>query len=155
VLLERACTVFVDTRYANLAQISVAHLYNLRKSAGYQRRRQHWTKTRPTPIAIRREPRPDGIPGYIRIDSVHQGDQDGFKGVYHINPVNCVTQWELWRWIREDYWNRIAAPLSKAQGKRAIKPIGAASTRLARIGKFADVPQFTFEVREARTVRIE
>lgn len=27
--------------------------------------------------------------------SVHQGDQDGLKGVYHINAVDCVTQWEL------------------------------------------------------------
>ncbi len=34
-------------------------------------------------------------PGFIRIDSVHQGDQDGIKGVYHINTVDCVTQWEL------------------------------------------------------------
>ena len=26
---------------------------------------------------------------------MHQGDQDGVKGVYHINAVDCVTQWEL------------------------------------------------------------
>jgi transposase InsO family protein len=26
---------------------------------------------------------------------VHQGDQDGAKGVYHINAVDCLTQWEL------------------------------------------------------------
>jgi len=26
---------------------------------------------------------------------VHQGDQDGMKGVYHINAVDIVTQWEL------------------------------------------------------------
>lgn len=26
---------------------------------------------------------------------MHQGDQDGIKGVYHINAVDCVTQWEL------------------------------------------------------------
>jgi len=25
---------------------------------------------------------------------VHQGDQDGLKGVYHINAVDCVTQYE-------------------------------------------------------------
>jgi hypothetical protein len=29
------------------------------------------------------------------MDSVHQGDRDGVKGVYHINAVDCVTQWEL------------------------------------------------------------
>mgnify|MGYP001262045244 FL=1 len=34
-------------------------------------------------------------PHFIGIDSVHQGDQDGIKGVYHINAVDCVTQWEL------------------------------------------------------------
>ena len=51
---------------------------------------------RPTGIAIgeRRAPQPDGHPGYLRIDSVHQGDEDGVKGVYHINVVDCVTQWE-------------------------------------------------------------
>lgn len=26
--------------------------------------------------------------------SVHQGGQDGVKGVYHINTVDCVTQYE-------------------------------------------------------------
>ena len=35
------------------------------------------------------------MPGYIRIDSVHQGDQDGMKGVYHINAVDSVTQFQL------------------------------------------------------------
>jgi hypothetical protein len=30
----------------------------------------------------------------LRVDSVHQGDQDGLKGVYHINAVDCVTQYE-------------------------------------------------------------
>jgi transposase InsO family protein len=80
-----------------LATISVGHLYNLRKRTGYRDRRQVFTKTRPTGLAIgeRRAPAPDNRPGFIRIDSVHQGDQDGIKGVYHINAVDCVTQWEL------------------------------------------------------------
>jgi hypothetical protein len=53
--------------------------------------------TRPTPVSIgeRRKPEPRGRPGYIRIDTVHQGDQDGVKGVYHINAVDEVTQWEV------------------------------------------------------------
>jgi len=53
--------------------------------------------TNPTgiPIGKRRTPQPNGIPGYIRIDSVHQGDQDGVKGVYHINAVDCVTQMQF------------------------------------------------------------
>src|ERR1035438_6711248 len=47
------------------------------------------------PIGKRRAPQPNNMPGYIRIDSVHQGDQDGAKGVYHINAVDCVTQMEF------------------------------------------------------------
>ena len=34
-------------------------------------------------------------PGYIRIDTIHQGDIDDQKGVYHINAVDEVTQWEI------------------------------------------------------------
>ena len=57
----------------------------------------NFTKTRPVvnPIGIRRAPRPAGRPGFIRIDSVHQGDMDGTKGVYHVNAVDIVTQWEV------------------------------------------------------------
>lgn len=97
VLLMRAVTLFGDVRYARLAQISVSHLYNLRASEFYRRRRLVWQRTRPAPvaIAIRKAPAPDGCPGYIRIDTVHQGDLDGVKGVYHINAVDIVTQWEL------------------------------------------------------------
>ena len=96
-LIARAVTVFRDARYERLAQISVAHLYNLRRARGYAIRRRHWTKTRghSVPIAQRRAPAPDGRPGFIRIDSVHQGDQDGVKGLYHINAVDCVTQFEI------------------------------------------------------------
>ena len=93
-LMERAHHVFGDPRYEHLAGISVSHLYNLRGSKPYQSKRRHWTKTNPTgaPIGTRRAPQPNGVPGYIRIDSVHQGDQDGVKGVYHINAVDCVNQ---------------------------------------------------------------
>jgi len=96
-LMVRALATYGDARYERLARISTAHLYNLRKRAGYTERRRHWSKTRPTPVAIgaRRAPAPEGRPGFIRIDSVHQGEQDGVKGVYHINAVDCVTQWEL------------------------------------------------------------
>jgi transposase InsO family protein len=53
--------------------------------------------TRPTPVSIgeRRKPEPRGCPGYLRIDTVHQGDEGGVKGVYHINAVDEVTQWEV------------------------------------------------------------
>jgi len=96
-LMQRAYTVYDDARYARLATLSVAHLYNLRHQVGYQATRAHWTKTRgyAVPIGQRRAPTPDGRPGFIRIDSVHQGDQDGAKGLYHINAVDCVTQYEI------------------------------------------------------------
>lgn len=95
-LMERAWRLFGDPRYERLALISVAHLYNLRQRTGYLRRRQVWTKTRPVtaPIGERRAPAPHNQPGYLRLDTVHQGDQDGLKGVYHINAVDCVTQYE-------------------------------------------------------------
>jgi len=96
-LMQRAYAIYGDARYARLATVSVAHLYNLRHQAGYQTTRAHWTKTRgyAVPIGQRRAPTPDGRPGFIRIDSVHQGDQDGAKGLYHINAVDCVTQYEI------------------------------------------------------------
>src|SRR5271165_695709 len=97
VLLMRAHQHFGDARYRQLAGISVAHLYNLRASTGYRKQRRVWTHTRPTPlrIGVRRAPAPNGLPGYIRIDTVHQGNQDGFRGVYHINAIDIVTQWQL------------------------------------------------------------
>lgn len=96
-LFERAYHVYGEEAYERLASISVSHLYNLRKSNGYTRQRRHFTKTQRTAVKIgeRRKPRPNGQPGYIRIDTVHQGDQDKKKGVYHINAVDEVTQFEV------------------------------------------------------------
>jgi transposase InsO family protein len=36
-----------------------------------------------------------GRRGFLRIDTVHQGDWNGVKGVYHINAVDAVTQWQV------------------------------------------------------------
>ena len=47
------------------------------------------------PIGVRKAPRPHGKAGFIRIDSVHQGDLDGVKGVYHITCVDEVSQWQV------------------------------------------------------------
>ena len=96
-LLQRAYNVYGDTRYERLANLSVSHLYNLRKSQGYQVQRVRYTKTRPVcnSIGIRQPPRPNGRAGWVRIDSVHQGDLDGLKGVYHITCVDCVSQWQV------------------------------------------------------------
>jgi len=97
-LCERAHTCFNEAGYERLVNISVAHIYNLRKSTGYTKYRCHYEKTKsPKGIHIgeRKKPYPNGQPGYIRIDTVHQGDLDGCKGVYHINAVDEVTQFEM------------------------------------------------------------
>ena len=96
-LLQRAYTLYGDARYERLADLSSSHLYNLRKSAGYQRQRASFTKTRPVcnPIGVRKAPRSGGRAGFIRVDSVHQGDLDGLKGVYHITCVDEVSQWQV------------------------------------------------------------
>jgi transposase InsO family protein/antitoxin component HigA of HigAB toxin-antitoxin module len=96
-ILEREHNEYGQAAYQRLAGISVAHLYRLRNTAAYRKRNTTYQPTRPTPIPIgeRRKPRPQGVPGYLRIDTVHQGDQDGCKGLYHINAVDEVTQWEI------------------------------------------------------------
>ena len=96
-LCHRAYHVFEQKEYKNLSQISVSHLYNLRHTAGYLRARREFTKTRSTKVKIgeRRKPDSQGKPGMIRIDTVHQGDLDGKKGVYHINAVDEVTEFEI------------------------------------------------------------
>ena len=97
-VLRRQRDVFGDERFEPLGSISVGHLYNLRHSAGYRSQRVVLTKTQPTKntrIGMRKAPAPEGRPGFIRIDSVHPGDLDGVKGPYHINAVDCVTQWQV------------------------------------------------------------
>ena len=94
---ERAYDVYGEKKYQNLAQLSVSHLYNLRGSKTYTTQRRTFEKTKPRHVAIgeRRKPQPDGEPGYIRIDTVHQGDLDKVKGVYYINAVDEVTQFQI------------------------------------------------------------
>jgi hypothetical protein len=96
-ILEREYSEYQQAAYVRLSSISVAHLYRLRNSSAYRKRNTSYQPTRPTPIAIgeRRKPQPRGEAGFLRIDTVHQGDQDGRKGVYHINAVDEVTQWEI------------------------------------------------------------
>jgi len=96
-ILEREYSEYEQAAYQRLAGISVAHLYRLRATQGYRKRNSTYQPTRPTPIPIgeRRKPQPQGKPGYLRVDTVHQGDQDGKKGLFHINAVDEVTQWEI------------------------------------------------------------
>lgn len=96
-ILERESSRYGQTAYQRLAGISVAQLYRLRNTAAYRKHNTTYqpTKPTPTPIGERRKPQPQGTPGYLRIDTVHQGDLDGRKGLYHINAVDEVTQWEI------------------------------------------------------------
>ena len=57
----------------------------------------NYAKTRSAQVAIgeRRKPRPEGKPGYLRVDTAHQGDLDGIKGVHHINAADEVAQWQV------------------------------------------------------------
>lgn len=95
-LCERMYQVFGDARFERLARISNGHLYNLRQHKTYRSNRTHLDKTYSVrvPIGERRKPAPDGQPGYRRVDSVHQGDLDGIKGLYLINAVDEVTQFQ-------------------------------------------------------------
>ncbi len=96
-ILRREYQIFNKKEYAQISLISSSHIYNLRKRRQYQSRTLFCKKTRPVPVNIgqRHKPRPFGKPGFIRVDTVHQGDLEKEKGVYHINLVDEVTQWEL------------------------------------------------------------
>lgn len=98
-ILNREYEIFKNTAYEKISRISVSHIYNFRSN-----NRQYGSSQaiiyKPTPtiqsnIGVRRKPEPDGQPGYLRVDSVHQGDLNKEKGLYHINLVDEVTQWEM------------------------------------------------------------
>jgi transposase InsO family protein len=118
-ILERECAVYGKKEYERLSRISSSHVYNLRVTRQYESvLGSSFEKTKPTatPIGQRRKPEPDGKPGYIRVDTVHQGDcvgengNAGKKGVYHINLVDEVLQWEIAGSI-EGISERFLAPL--------------------------------------------
>jgi len=97
-ILEREFQVYEKREYERLARISMAHIYNLRRRADYRRVSHLRTKTQATQVSIgeRRKPDPRNRPGWLRVDTVRQGDRsDGTKGIYHLNAVDTVTQWEV------------------------------------------------------------
>ena len=96
-ILYREYHDFNKAEYRKISGISVSHIYNLRKTRRYTFSTLTYTKTNPVKrnIGERRKPQPNGKPGYIRVDSVHQGDKDGQKGVYYINSVDEATQWQI------------------------------------------------------------
>jgi transposase InsO family protein len=96
-ILKREYEQYGQPEYVRLAGISAAHVYNLRRSARYRKLAARWEPTKPSAIQIgqRRRPDPQGRRGFLRIDTVHQGDWGGAKGVYHIHAVDAVTQWQV------------------------------------------------------------
>jgi transposase InsO family protein len=98
-ILQREHRVYHHEAYKTISEISVSHLYNIRNhNRQYTSSRAKWiTHTRAVQvlIGIRAKPRPEGRPGFLRVDTVHSGDLNGRKGAYHINIVDEVTQWEV------------------------------------------------------------
>lgn len=88
-----------NTDFNNIAKISIAHVYNLRRCARYHRLTRRFQKTKSSAtgkkIGLRQKPQPEGRPGYLRVDTIHQGDKNGVKGVYHINTIDEITQFEF------------------------------------------------------------
>ena len=107
---------FRKTEYKRLRNISISHLYRLRITDRHKFRAKTFSKTNPTKVSIgeRRKPEPNGKPGYLCVDTVHQGDKDGEKGAYHINLVDMVTQNEFVgsvEAISEKYMKKILSDL--------------------------------------------
>ena len=98
-IMRREFTVFGKKEFENISGISVSHLYNIRNhNLQYESSPALFfkhTQTTKVDIGIRRKPMPYGKPGFLRVDTVHQGDLEGIKGVYHINIVDEVTQYEM------------------------------------------------------------
>lgn len=96
-ILLREYEVFGNRDYERLSQISVSHIYNLRGKRQYISGSLTYNPTPTTKVSIgeRKKPNSQGKPGFIRVDSVHQGDLDQEKGVYHINLTDEATQWEI------------------------------------------------------------
>lgn len=98
-ILRREYEVFGNNTYKTISEISASHIYNLRNHNRQYNSSEakFFTRTQAVErkIGIRRKPQPNGKPGYLRIDTVHQGDSGGTKGMYHINIVDEVTQYEM------------------------------------------------------------
>lgn len=96
-ILKDEFYLFNRVEFERLKNISVAHLYRLRGTDRYRERAIIFSKTKPTkvPIGERSKPEPKGKPGYLCVDTVHQGDKENKKGIYHINMTDMVTQFEF------------------------------------------------------------
>lgn len=98
-ILKREFEKFKKIEYGNISNISVSYIYYVRNhNRQYNSSKaKYFSKTKPvnSNLGKRQKPCPNGIPGYVRVDTVHQGDFNGKKGIYHINIVDEVTQYEI------------------------------------------------------------
>ena len=97
-ILQREFLEFNKPEFERIRGISVSHIYNLRNdNLQYQSNSLTYkhTKAVQRDIGVRKKPNTEGKPGFLRVDTVHQGDLNGEKGVYHINLVDEETQTEI------------------------------------------------------------
>ena len=110
-IIKDECELFGKTEYLGLKSLSVSHMYRLRTTRRYHEKVKAFDKTKATTAKIgeRRKPEPNGEPGYLCVDTVHQGDKDGEKGVYHVNIVDMATQFEFVGAVEaiSEYWMEI------------------------------------------------
>lgn len=88
-IMRREYALFHHLEFKNVANISISHIDNLRKSNCYKASWVNGTKARIIAIGTTTKPETNNCPGSIRIDTVHQRD------VYFINAVDEITQWEI------------------------------------------------------------
>ncbi|MBU4210138.1 integrase [Patescibacteria group bacterium] len=88
-ILRREVELFGKEKYQKIAQVSHAHVSNLRHHSVYRNAWVNHTKARQIQIGITMPPENHGKPGSIKVDAVHQRD------IYHINSVDEITQWEI------------------------------------------------------------
>ena len=93
-LLQRAYHEFKESQYQRLAELSVAQMYQLRKSHTYRQRLVTYQSTQPSQVAIgeRRTPAPDERPRYQLHDSVQPGNRHRLQGVGSLKSVEVVKQ---------------------------------------------------------------
>jgi hypothetical protein len=118
-ILEREYTVFGKVEFEKIRAVSVSHIYNIRNTKEQYISNSltfKHTKAVQRDIGVRKKPITDGKPGFLRVDTVHQGDLNGAKGIYHINLVDEETQTEVLGCV-EEISERFLLPLLE----RAIK----------------------------------
>lgn len=88
-ILRRMVEVYHDTKYQLIAKVSASHINNLRRTPEYKATWVNGTKAVEREIGETKKPQPNGKPGSVRIDTVHQRD------VYYIHAVCEITQWDI------------------------------------------------------------